>query len=99
MTPYLKSGNGLDAFLLKGVESRREGLLLGEESLHGGEVPTIVLGANLRLLVSDPAVNHVCLPHELEGEDGDIIVFLIVSCLHMMRYHVQMDHALIFWIW
>ena len=62
---YLEGGDSLNALLLEGLQASTEGLLLGEEGLHGAEVPAVVLTAHLRLLVCYPRVYHICLPHEL----------------------------------
>lgn len=44
----LEGSDGLDALLLEGLEAGVEGLLLGEEGLHGGQVTAVVLRVNLR---------------------------------------------------
>ena len=43
-----ESGDGLDAFLLKSLQTSIESLLLSEESLYGGKVTSVVVRVHLK---------------------------------------------------
>jgi hypothetical protein len=62
----LQRGDVLDALRLEGLESDVEGLLLGEQRLDAGQVPSELVRADMRLLVRNPGLHHVGLPHELQ---------------------------------
>lgn len=48
--------------ILTGVE----GILLGQQRLHRGQVAAELVGAHVRLLVRYPGLDHVGLPQQLE---------------------------------
>ena len=62
----MQFSDSFDALSAEGLQRCVESLVFSEEGLHGAQVPTIILGADLGLAICDPQFYHIRLPHELE---------------------------------
>lgn len=56
----------LYALVFERRQPRVERLLLRQQRLHRRQVPAVLLALDVRLLVGDPALHDVRLPHELQ---------------------------------
>ena len=62
----LQLGDIRDTLSLEGLQSNIESLLLGEQSLNAGQIPAILVRLDVGLLVGNPGLDNVGLPHEAE---------------------------------
>uniref|UniRef100_A0A2M3ZLE3 Uncharacterized protein n=1 Tax=Anopheles braziliensis TaxID=58242 RepID=A0A2M3ZLE3_9DIPT len=62
----LQYSDVMDAFLFKRRETSIECLLLGEQRLNGRQVTTKLFRLDVVLLVRNPTLDHIGLPHELQ---------------------------------
>ena len=56
----------LDTLLLEGMQTSIEGFLLGQQSLHRGQVTTEIFRTNVVLLVGNPRFDNIRFPHKLQ---------------------------------
>lgn len=63
---FLQSGDVVDTLVFERQQTRVERVLLCEQSLHGGQVPSEFFRPNVRLFVRDPGLHDIRLPHELQ---------------------------------